>query len=172
MMTLTRAALVVLALSLPWFGAASAQNAVTFGAIKADPSAPVEIAADQLAINQGDGTATFSGHVVIVQGAMRMGADEVRVEYGPEAAKPDGPRKIERLLATGNVTLTSGQDTAGADSATYAVGSGQVEMSGNVLLTQAGSTIAGQALTVDLRSGTGQMSGRVRTVLSPGGTAP
>ncbi len=144
-----------------------AQNAITFGTLKADPNAPVEVTADTLAVNQADGSATFTGNVVIVQGAMRLGANEVRVEYAP-----GDKSKIQSLIATGNVVLTSGPDTAGADQAAYAVSSGRVEMTGNVLLTQAGSTIAGQSLSVDLKSGTGEMSGRVRTVLDPGKAAP
>lgn len=147
--------------------AVPAQNAVTFGTLKADPNAPVEVTADKLAVDQADGSATFTGNVVIVQGAMRLGADEVRVEY----SRGD-KRKIDTLVATGNVVLTSGPDTAGADKAAYAVTTGKVEMSGNVLLTQTGSTIAGQALSVDLRTGTGEMSGRVKTVLDPGKPAP
>lgn len=146
---------------------AAAQNPVTFGAVKADPNAPVEVTADQLAVNQNDNTAVFTGNVVIVQGAMRLGADTVRVEY----AKGD-TRKIEKLIATGSVVLTSGTDTAGADKAVYTVATSTVDMTGNVLLTQAGSTIAGQAMTVDLKTGTGQMSGRVKTVLQPSTGAP
>ena len=145
--------------------AAFAQGAqVAFGGIRADTSLPVEVTADQLMVNQTDGTATFSGNVLVAQGEMRLSAAEVLVEYGTEDRS-----RIERLHATGGVTLVSGADAAEAAEAVYTIDSGDVVMTGNVLLTQGANTITGQMLTVDLKSGTGRMEGRVKTVLQPGG---
>ena len=50
---------------------ALAQN-VAFGGMTADTSAPVEVAADNLAVDQADGSAVFTGNVVIGQGEMRL----------------------------------------------------------------------------------------------------
>ena len=146
--------------------AAFAQGAqVAFGGIRADTSLPVEVTADQLMVNQTDGTATFSGNVLVAQGEMRLSAAEVLVEYGTEDRS-----RIERLHATGGgVTLVSGAEAAEGDSADYDVEAGIIVMTGNVLLTQGANTITGQMLTVDLKSGTGRMEGRVKTVLQPGG---
>lgn len=165
-MTITfRALTAALVLSVLSPVAALAQGAqVAFGGIRADTSLPVEVTADQLAVNQTDGTATFTGNVLIAQGEMRLSAAEVLVEYGSEDRS-----RIERLHATGGVTLVSGADAAEAAEAVYTIGSGDVVMTGNVLLTQGGNTIAGQTLTVDLKTGTGRMEGRVKTVLQPGG---
>ncbi|WP_347311795.1 lipopolysaccharide transport periplasmic protein LptA [Defluviimonas sp. SAOS-178_SWC] len=144
--------------------AALSQGAqLAFGGIRADPSLPVEVTADQLAVNQTDGTATFTGNVLVAQGDMRLSAAEVLVEYGN-----DDRTRIERLHATGGVTLVSGTDAAEAAEAVYTINSGDVVMTGNVLLTQGANTVAGQRLTVDLKSGTGRMEGRVKTVLQPG----
>lgn len=156
-------ALLVLALAAP--GAAHAQQAeVAFGGIRADTSLPVEVTADTLSVNQTDGTATFSGNVLVVQGDMRLSAERVEVVYGSADRS-----RIERLHASGQVTLVSGKDAAEAADAVYTIDSGAVEMTGNVLLTQGANTIAGQKLVVDLASGTGRMEGRVTTVLQPGG---
>lgn len=145
--------------------AAFAQGAeLAFGGIRADPSLPVEVTADQLSVNQTDGTAIFTGSVLVVQGEMRLSAAEVLVEYGSEDRS-----RIARLLATGGVTLVSGADAAEAAEAVYTIDSGDVVMTGNVLLTQGANTISGQTLTVDLKTGTGRMEGRVKTVLQPGG---
>lgn len=165
MTTTFRALTAVLLLSALAPFAALAQGAqVAFGGIKADTTLPVEVTADQLAVNQTDGTATFTGNVLIAQGEMRLSAASVLVEYGT------GDRsRIERLHATGGVTLVSGADAAEATEAIYSIDSGDVVMTGNVLLTQGTSTIAGQMLTVDLKTGTGRMEGRVKTVLQPGG---
>jgi len=152
-----------LAMVLP--GQVRAQGAdVAFGGLRADTSLPVEVTADQLSINQTDGTAIFVGSVVVVQGDMRLAAERVEVIYGNAERS-----KIERLHASGQVTLVSGADAAEASDAVYTIETGAVEMTGSVLLTQGGNTIAGERLVVDLASGTGRMEGRVKTVLQPGG---
>ena len=138
---------------------------VAFGGIKSDTSQPVEVTADQLAVNQTDGTATFTGNVVVIQGDLRLGASTVRVEYAT-----DDRTRVERIVASGGVTLVSADEAAEAKDAVYTVANGQVVMTGDVLLTQNGGTIAGQKLSVDLKTGTGQMDGRVRTIISPKGS--
>jgi lipopolysaccharide export system protein LptA len=138
---------------------------VAFGGIRADISAPVEVTADSLSVNQTDGTAVFTGNVLIVQGTMRLQAAQVTVEYGNAERS-----KIDRLHATGGVTLVSDAEAAEAKEALYDVTAGTVVMTGDVLLTQGKNVMAGQKLSVDLSSGTGQMDGRVRTILQPGTT--
>jgi lipopolysaccharide export system protein LptA len=142
---------------------AKAQGAaVSFGGLKSDTSQPVEVTSDQLAVNQTDGTALFTGNVVVVQGDMRLAAESVRVEYAK-----DDKSKVERITASGGVTLVSATDAAEGSEAVYTVANGEVVMTGDVLLTQNGGTIAGQKLIVDLDTGTGRMDGRVKTVLQP-----
>lgn len=151
-------------LALVLSGLAAEAQQVAFGGIRADISAPVEITSDTLSVNQADGSATFSGNVVIGQGDMRLQAQNVRVEY----AQGDRTR-IQKLHASGGVTLASAAEAAEAQEAVYEVTSGTIVLTGNVLLTQGANVMSGQKLTVDLSSGTGQMDGRVRTILQPGG---
>lgn len=141
----------------------SAQT-VAFGGIRADTTAQVEISADSLTVDQADGSAVFSGNVVVVQGAMRLAAAVVRVEYGAE-----GKREIERLLATGGVTLVTGNDAVEAKEAEYSILSGTIVLTGDVVLTQGGNVLSGQRLTVDLATGSATAEGRVQTTLRPGG---
>lgn len=138
---------------------------VAFGGIKSDTSLPVEVTADQLTVNQTDATAVFTGNVVVIQGDLRMSAATVRVEY-----VKDDTSKIDRILASGGVVVTSPTEAAEGRDAVYTVASGEVVMTGDVLLTQGGSTIAGQKLVVDLDTGLGRMDGRVRTVIDPKAT--
>lgn len=138
---------------------------VPFGGLSHDAGAPVEVSADELSVNQADGTATFSGNVVVGQGEMRLSAALVRVEY---AANGDG---IARLHAEGGVTLVSGSEAAEASSAVYDIEAGQVVMSGDVILTDRGNALSGDRLVIDLEAGTGRMEGRVRTILQ-GGSRP
>jgi lipopolysaccharide export system protein LptA len=141
----------------------SAQGAqVAFGAIQQDTSLPVEVTSEELAVNQADGTAIFTGNVVVGQGEMRLTAPRVLVVYREDT------RGIDRMEATGGVTLVSGPDAAEADRADYSIDQGTIVMTGNVLLTQLGSALSSDKMTVQLDLGTAQMSGRVRTVLQTG----
>ncbi|MFC0200920.1 lipopolysaccharide transport periplasmic protein LptA [Paracoccus rhizosphaerae] len=143
-------------------GPALAQG-VAFGGMRADTSAPVEVSADNLTVDQSDGSALFTGNVVIGQGEMRLSADEVTVEYAAE-----GQERIRSLTAVGNVTLVSGEDAAEAGQAVYDVDAGSVVLTGDVLLTQGQNVLSGDRVTVDLASGSAQVQGRVRSVLQPG----
>ncbi|PCD76445.1 lipopolysaccharide transport periplasmic protein LptA [Pseudothioclava arenosa] len=137
---------------------------IAFGGIKGDTKAPVEVTADSLAVNQETGHAVFTGNVVIGQGDMRLTAAQVEVVYGQ-----GDQSRIDRLHATGGVTLVSAREAAEASEAMYDVAKGTVVMTGDVLLTQGENVMSGQRLDVDLATGTGQMQGRVRTILQPGG---
>lgn len=143
--------------------AAHAQSAqVAFGNVKQDTSQPVEVTADNLAVNQNDGTAIFTGNVLIGQGAMRLSAPKVQVYYHEDA------NRIERLQASGGVTLVSGEDAAEAENAEYNIDTGIISMQGDVMLVQKQSALTAERMTVDTKSGTARMEGRVKTILQTG----
>jgi lipopolysaccharide export system protein LptA len=154
-----------LIVSFALFGAAAvAQGAnVAFGAVKADPSLPVEVTADNLDVNQEDGSAEFTGNVFISQGEMRLSAKRVLVIYEQEKSG------IQRMEATGDVVLVSGPDAAQADRADYTIETGVIVMTGDVLLTQGQNTVTSNEMVVNLVTGTAQMAGRVKTILKPEG---
>jgi lipopolysaccharide export system protein LptA len=146
----------------------SAQGmAVPFDGLRQDPTLPVEISADRLEVVQETGTAVFSGNVVASQGAMRLTAGRLEVIQAPAGA--DGAAgDIQRLVASGGVTLRNGAEAAESREAVYSVATGEIVMQGEVLLTQNGSAIAGDRLVVDLTTGRASMEGRVTTVLQTG----
>lgn len=155
----TLAVLAILTLPL----ASLAQGAaVTFGGIKQDTSQPIEVSADSLSVDQSNGSALYSGNVIIGQGEMRLAAPRVLVVYSEDNSR------IERLEASGGVVLVNGNEAAESARADYNVQSGNIVMSGNVLLTQGGNALTAERMTVNLESGTAQMSGRVKTVLQTG----
>uniref|UniRef100_UPI004048B061 LptA/OstA family protein n=1 Tax=Yoonia sp. TaxID=2212373 RepID=UPI004048B061 len=158
-MKIVIALLVGLASASPVF----AQTNINLGGISADPSAAVEISADNLSVDQDTGTAVFSGNVVIGQGALRLSAGSVRVVYAEETGD------IAQLMASGGVTFVTDTQAAEAASADYNLTTGQLTLSGNVLLSQGASALSADKMTVDLTSGTAQMSGRVRTVFQQDG---
>ncbi|NHF73039.1 lipopolysaccharide transport periplasmic protein LptA [Paracoccus xiamenensis] len=139
-----------------------AAQMVAFGGIKADTSAPVELSADNLTVNQTTGQAEFTGNVLIGQGQMKLSADKVVVQY-----VQGDTQKIDNLDATGNVTLVNGPDAAEAQQAIYEVASGNITLIGDVLLTQGQNVMSGERMVVNLEDGTAQMNGRVRSVLQP-----
>ncbi len=154
-----------LALALTVGGAALAQDTgIAFEGLQAGADQPVEITADQLQVSQKESTAHFIGHVLGVQGGLRLSSDVLTVEY------VNGDKtKIDRLIAEGNVLLSTPAEAAEAAQAVYALADRQLEMTGNVLLTQSGNVMSGERLTVNLADGTGRMDGRVRTLLQPAG---
>ena len=139
---------------------------IALGTSAFDKTQPVEVSADSLSVNQGDGTAIFDGNVLVVQGEVRLSAGKVTVEYSQEDGKPSG---IARLLASGGVTFVTSSDAVEAKDAVYSVEQGTVRLSGDVLLTQGANAIAGDTLSINLETGSGTMEGRVRTVFNTGG---
>ncbi len=156
---LARAALLALFFAS---GAAAQGTDVAFGGLRGDTSLPVEMNADSLSINQTDGTAVFTGNVLVTQGAMKLSAAEIRVEYTADK------KGIDKLFATGRVLLVNASDAAEADQAIYTIATGEVVMTGNVLLTQGQAAMSSQKLIIDLKSGNGRMEGRVTTTFTPG----
>lgn len=159
---LARLVAVILLLSpLP----ALSQTGVAFGGLSHDTSLPVEVTADRLEVDQADGSATFVGNVVVGQGDMRMSAGEVRVEYATGEASTG---EIERLFASGGVTLVNGSEAAEAAEAVYTIDTGTVVLTGGVILTQGQNALSADQLVIDLQAGTGTLTGRVKTIIQSG----
>ncbi|MEO1139483.1 MAG: lipopolysaccharide transport periplasmic protein LptA [Pseudomonadota bacterium] len=135
---------------------------VAFGNTEQNSSLPVEVTADNLNVNQENGTAIFTGNVLIGQGEMRLSAPRVLVVYKQDQSG------IEELQATGGVTLVSGEDAAEARQADYNIDTGLIEMEGDVLLVQGVNALTGDKMFVDTRAGTARVTGRVKTILQPG----
>jgi lipopolysaccharide export system protein LptA len=145
--------------------AAQGQAQLPFTGLDADRGAPVEMSATTLEVDQALGTARLTGDVLVVQGALRLAADTVLVEY---ATDPDGTRnRISRIHAEGEVVLVTSAEAAESESAVYDLDGGELVMQGDVVLTQAGNALAGERLVIDLDGRTGRMEGRVRSVILP-----
>lgn len=157
-------AALLVALVLPAAHATAQQANVSFGTQDHDTTQPVEVTSDRLDVDQTDGTAIFTGNVVVVQGELTLTAERVRVEYGDTE-----PREIERIYAFENVVLVSPTEAAEGDEAVYEVATREVLMTGNVLLTQELNAVSGERLTINLDTGTGVVEGRVRTILRSAG---
>lgn len=154
---------ILLLTALVFAAPVTAQTNINLGGISTDASAPVEVAADNLTVDQDTGTATFTGNVQIGQGDLRLSAGSVEVVYGA------GTGEIARLQASGGVTFVTATEAAEAQSADYNIAGGTLTLSGEVLLTQGASAISAERMTVNLETGNALLSGRVRTVFQQGG---
>ncbi len=157
-----------LALMLPIALPSGAQEAgsadITFGGLKGDPTQPVTVTSQSLTMDETARTAVFAGAVLVVQGEMRLSANEVRVEYQAETDK------IDRLWATGDVLLVNAKDAAQSRTAEYVIDTGVVTMSGDVVLTQGPATFTADEFVADLTTGLGQLQGGVRSTFTPKAT--
>jgi lipopolysaccharide export system protein LptA len=158
--------ILALMLALPQpLAAQQSGTALNLGGLRqTDRSAPVEIEAAQLEVDQQTGLAVFTGDVVVTQGDMVMTAPRIEVEGDPGRGG-DGIREVRGY---GGVALTAGDETARAAEGVYDVATGGLVLTGDVVLTQGSSTLQGARLVADLNTGTGVMEGRVRTVFTPG----
>lgn len=159
--TLSRLALAATLALLPHLALAQAQ--VALGGLSVDASAPVEVEADSLVVDQESRSAVFAGGVIITQGDMRVAAGEVEVAYDEDSGE------IARLVFSGGVTFVTASEEAEAQAAEYDLTSGMLVLTGDVLLSQAGNALSAQSMRVNLRDGTAVMEGRVRTVFGQGG---
>lgn len=151
--------LIALTFALP---AHAQETSVGFGTVSADPDDPVEVTAEKLDVSEQDGTAIFTGDVVIVQGEMRLYAPLVRVIYD------DVSGDVTKMEARNGVTLISGEEAAEGDNADYDVDAGVIVMTGNVLMTQGRNALTSERADIDLNENTAVMKGRVKTVLHRG----
>ena len=138
------------------------QTNINLGGIRADSTAPVEVAADSLSVDQDSGTAVFTGNVVIGQGDLRLSAGIVRVVYTEKTGN------IAQLIASDGVTFVTTTEAAEAQDADYNLITGILTLTGNVLLTQGTSALSSDEMTINVNSGSAQMSGRVRTIFQQG----
>lgn len=132
-----------------------------FGSIAEDSKEPIEITADQLALDDETGLAIFTGNVEIIQGDLRLTAELVEVIYTEDRSK------IESMFAKTNVKLTSGPDKATSDAADYNLARGSIILTGNVSVLQEGNTLLAERVEFDVDTGASQASGNVKTVLTP-----
>ena len=61
-------------------------------ALESDRQQPIEITADSVELNEGDGFSIYSGNVIITQGTMKIDASQVKVTFNDDG--------METMLAT------------------------------------------------------------------------
>ena len=125
--------------------------------------APVDLAADRLEVQDRADRAIFSGNVVVRQARLTLNAARLTVAYSDT-----GGVQIERLDASGGVTVRSPSETARGQYAIYDLNDRLITLVGGVVLTRGESQVRGGRLVLDLDSGRAVMDGGAR---APAGTS-
>ena len=129
-----------------------------------DISAPVDVAADRIEVQDREDRALFVGNVVVRQANLTLNTARLRIAYAST-----GGLDIQRLDASGGVTLTSPSETARGDYAIYDLDEGIITLIGDVELRQGPNQINGSRLTIDLDNGRAVIDGGPRGVDQSGG---
>jgi lipopolysaccharide export system protein LptA len=117
-------------------------------------NSPVDVAADRIEVQTRSDRAVFSGNVVARQSNLTLNAARVTVAY-----TDGGGTQIQRIDATGGVTVRSPSETARGQYAIYDINSRLITMIGGVTLTRGESEVRGGRLVLDLTSGRAVMDG-------------
>lgn len=134
-------------------GPAAAQDAAT-ALRNHNTSAPVNVAADRIEVQDRADRAVFSGNVVAQQADMTLSAARVTLAY----ANTSGIQ-IKRIDASGGVTVRSPSETAKGSYAIYDLENRLITMLGGVTLIRGDSHVSGSRLVIDLTTGRAVMDG-------------
>lgn len=116
---------------------------------------PIAVNADSFSADLQAETGTYSGNVLVVQGSVRLRADEVVV------AAPDG--RATRMEARGGIVVESPSGTATGALAVYDIADQVVRLTGNVVLTKNSNVMRGSTLEVRIADGRATLSGGVNS---------
>ena len=143
---------------------ARSQGAIGAGLRNHDTNAYVDIGADRFEVDDRANRVYISGDVDVRQARLRLRAARVTVAYA------GGQSKIERIDASGGVTLTSPSETIRGNTAIYDLNAKIITLLGNVSLQNPDGRVNGGRLVYDLRSGRAVMDGGAPG--SPGSASP
>lgn len=127
-------------------------------------NAPIEINADTLEVFQEENRAVFSGHVVAIQDQVRLKSDTMNVFYkssGDGKSQSSEQGAIQKIEVTGNVFLSTPQETASGERGIYDVEHQMIYLNNNVVLTRDKNVLKGSKLTYNLATGKSEIIGGV-----------
>jgi lipopolysaccharide export system protein LptA len=153
------------ALAFAMFGAGLAYAQDQISALKGhDSKAPIDISADRAEAQDRADRAIFAGNVVVKQGELTLKTARLTLAYATQNGLD-----INRIDASGGVTVISPSETARGDFAVYDPQDALITMVGNVRLEREGSFLSGARLTIDLDTGRAVMDGGLRGLNQGGG---
>lgn len=166
------AALLGLALAAGSAGTAGAQTfSDAFAGFGSNEREPIQIEARELQVQDKSQSAVFSGDVVVTQGDAMLKTQRLVVHYDGSAAGGVNQR-ISKLEASGRVYISSKDQTATGERATFDMNQQLMVMTGGeVVLSQGPNVVVGNKLTVNLKTGKADLeaknTGRVKVLIQP-----
>lgn len=143
------------------------------------PGTTLNIKSDKLLSDQKSQYVLFSGKVVAVYGDKTIHSDKLKVTYHGAPTNQTGfnEGKIDKIIATGNVTIKFENKTAYCDQAIYVQDTQTIVLTGRDARIQSDDNyITGEKITI--RQNTGQVivdgntENRVNAVFQPGKPSP
>ena len=152
--------------SAQWALAGFALTMATLGGIQLsaqaiaghNSNAPVSYAADRIELQDRQNRVVLSGNVRITQAGLSLSAARTIVNYSDS-----GSLRIQRIDATGGVTVVRGNERASGSAAVYDFNRRVIVLSGNVALRRGSDTLDGGRLVIDLNSGLSSVDGAGNT---------
>lgn len=120
-----------------------------------DSNAPVSVSASSIEAQDRSDRVLISGDVRVTQAGLTLTAQRMTVAYSRS-----GGTEINRIDATGGVTVAKGNESARGNVAIYDLDRRIITLVGNVELRQAGNNLNGGRLVLDLNSGRATVDGR------------
>ena len=117
--------------------------------------APVDFSAGSIEVQDRADRVVLAGDVRVTQAGLSVSAPRMTVAY----TRANGT-DVNRLDATGGVTVVKGDESAKGNVAIYDLDRRLITMVGNVELRQRGNMLRGGRLVIDLNSGHATVDGR------------
>ena len=130
-------------------------------------SAPVDVTADRIEVQDRADRAIFAGNVRASQGELSLNTPRLTVAYS--GGSGGGGVQIRRLDAAGGVTVKSPSETARGDFGIYDLDRRLITLIGNVQLNRQSNQVNGARLVIDLDTGRAVVDGGPPGVNSSGG---
>ncbi|PTW62658.1 lipopolysaccharide export system protein LptA [Breoghania corrubedonensis] len=152
---------------------ASAQTfSDSFAGFGSNEKEPIQIEAKELNVQDKDHTAVFVGDVVVRQGDATLKTQRLKIFYAGSAAGGPVQSRISRMEASGTVLISSKDQTATGDRASFDMDRERLVLSGKeVVLSQGPNVVVGSRLTVNLKTGKVDLEapgkGRVKVLITP-----
>lgn len=140
---------------------------------------PIHIVSDRLDAYSEKRMVIFSGNAVATQGARTIRSDRLTLYYKEDkrtAGQPDGggvgTGSVERVEATGHVTITEGERIVTGEAAVFDQDARKITMTGGAVMREGANVIRGDRIVVFLDENRGVVeskeNGRVTATIYPG----
>lgn len=120
-------------------------------------NAPVDFSADRIEVQDKANRAVLAGNVHVTQGDVILDAARMTVAYTGQMQ--GGNPSVQRLDASGGVTVRSPDQTARGNFGIYDLNRRIITLLGAVTLIQGVNTVRGGRLVIDLNSGRSVVDG-------------